>query len=351
MFSLNKKTKGLIGIACIDNGVTLGQCSWSKGLYTHAKLHRLEQNPRELTSDDWRSAVHNAGLAGSDCVVTLPPSMIHHQVLRLPEMNDVEIKEAASWEMSERFGIDRNKLQSEALRIGSGGDVLALAIELDELECILEPIYAAGLRPTKVEAQCVSISRTFSMLHRRQSDQGKVRSIFNFGLHDSSFIILDGDSMVFYKQLQHKQSDLLTAIESHTGVSQTQAKSMIEDARFAGGEPTICKAVRDATRSIHEEITTDIMKCLRHYGVTNRGPLSSCIYITGKGGWNQFLGELLSTACNQEVFVDLEAPHISQLGFESLSISGWHAVFGASLAMLSGKPARRGEDIQSKEAA
>ena len=351
MFAFNKKTKGLIGIACIDNGVTLGQCAWSKGQYAQPKVIRLERNPRELTSDDWRSAIHDAGLFGSDCVVTLPPSMIHHQVLRLPEMSDSEIKEAASWEMSERFGIDRNKLQSEAIRIGSGGDVLALAIELDELECILEPIYAAGLRPVKVEAQCVSISRTFSMLHRRQSDQGEVRSLFNFGVHDSSFIILDGDSMVFYKQLHHKQADLLSAIESHTGVSQAQAASMLEEARFDGGEPAICKAVRDATRSIHEEITTDIMKCLRHYGVTNRGPLSSRMYITGKGGWNQFLGELLSSACNQEICVDMQAPHVSQLGHKTLSVSGWHAVLGASLASLSGKPSRRGEDHQSKEAA
>lgn len=351
MFSFNKKTKGLIGIACIDNGVTLGQCAWSNGLYTHPKLIRLERNPRELTSDDWRSAIHDTGLSGSDCVVTLPPSMINHQVLRLPEMSESEIKEAASWEMSERFGIDRNKLQSEAIRIGSGGDVLALSIELDELECILEPIYAAGLRPIKVEAQCISISRTFSMLHRRQSDQGKVRSLFNFGLHDSSFIILDGDSMVFYKQLHHKQAELLGAIESHTGVSQNQAASMLEEARFDGGESAICKAVRDATRSIHEEITTDIMKCLRHYGVTNRGPLSTCIYITGKGGWNQFLGELLTTACNQEVCVDMQASHVSQLRHETLSVPGWHAVLGASLATLSGKPSRRGEDHQLKEAA
>ena len=351
MFAFNKKTKGLIGIACIDNGVTLGQCAWSKGKYTHPKVIRLERNPRELTSDDWRSAIHDAGLTGSDCVVTLPPSMIHHQVVRLPEMSDSEIKEAASWEMSERYGIDRNKLQSEAIRIGLGGDVLALAIELDELECILEPIYAAGLRPTKVEAQCVSISRTFSMLHRRQSDQGNVRSLFNFGMYDSSFIILDGDSIVFYKQLNHKHSDLLNAIESHTGVSQSQAASMLEEARFDGGEPAICKAVRDATRSIHEEITTDIMKCLRHYGVTNRGPLSSLMYITGKGGWNQFLGELLTTACNQDVFVDMQAPHVSRLDHETISVAGWHAVLGASLAMLITKPARRGEDYRLKEAA
>ena len=350
-FSFGKSMKGQVGIACIDGGVTLGQCGWSQGRYTNPKIFRLELNPRSFTSDDWRSAMHEAGMNGSDCVVSLPPSIIHHQILRLPEMTSVEIKEAASWEMSERFGIEHNKLQSEAIRIGNGGDVLAIAIENDELEGILDPIYAAGLRPTRVEAQCMSVSNTFSMLHRRQSDQGQVRSIFDFGSNDSSFLILDGDALVFFKQLSFNQGSLIEAIEKHTGVNEQQAGSMLENAKFEDGDTAISRAVRDATRAVHEEIATDIMKCLRHYGVTNRGPLSSLMYITGQSGWNQFIGELLANACNQSVFVDKQAPHISALPHSITSIPGWHVSFGASLSTLNAAPARRDDDQFSKEAA
>ena len=95
--------------------------------------------------------------------------------------------------------------------------------------------------------------------------------------------------IVFYKDINHRHADLLNAIQVHTGVSIDQAIRMFEESRFYGGESTISKAVRDSTRSIHKEIASEIVKYLRHYGVTNRGPKSSKIYITGKGGWNQFL--------------------------------------------------------------
>ncbi len=351
VFSFRKNTTGQIGITFNDGGVTIGQCSWKQGGYSNPVLHRVEKNPRDFTPDDWRTLICETSTTGSDCALSLPTSIAHHQVLRLPNMSDSELKEAASWEMADRLGADRSTLQIDAIPVGTGGDVLAIAIEQSVLSGLLNPLYAAGLRPTTIEPECISIARTFSMLHRRHSDQSIVRSVLDFGTNDSCFMVLAGDHLMFYKHFEHSGKMLVSAIESQTGVTTNQAKKMLDTSRFDDGDNDISKAVRDATRSTHEAIATDVMKCIRHYGVTNRGPLSSCTIITGSSGWNQHLANILSTACSQEIVAESDQKHVSKLPNTVTNTNGWHIALGVSLSNINSQKQRRGSDLNMGEAA
>lgn len=351
MFLKTKNTKGHIGIALHDGGVVIGQCSWKNGMYSHPQVAHIEQNPRCLTAECWRSFLNQSSMLGSECVISLPPSVAQHQVLRLPNMQTSELKEAASWEMADRLGVERNSLQMDAIPVGSGGDVLAIAIEQTMLTELLDPLYAAGMRPTVIEPSCISAARTLSMLHRRQSDGEIVRAVFDFGMHDSSFMVLAGDSLVFYKHLKHNGLQLIDSVASHTQVTKEQAKRMLENSKVNDIEDDVSKAVRDATRANHEAIATDAMKCIRHYGVTNRGPLSTKLIVTGSAGWNPYLAKALSDACSQKVVSDNAISHVHTLPAEVISIGGWHVALGASLACLSQRRKRRGSDVTIKEAA
>jgi Tfp pilus assembly PilM family ATPase len=348
MFSFKKNTNGQIGIAFYDGGVTIGQCAWKNGRYQHPNVKRIDANPREITAEKWQSYLNRASISGSDCVLSLPPSIAHHQVLRLPNMSVHELKEAAAWEMVDRLGIERSSLQFDAIPVGTGGDVLALAIEQQTLSSLLDPLYCAGLRPTAIEPLCYSVARTLSMLHRRQSDQSVVRCVLDFGMHDSAFMVLAGDTLVFYKHLEHNGTKLVEAIATHTDVTVDQAERMLSCSQNEE-DVDICKVVRDATRSIHESIATDAMKCVRHYGVTNRGPLSTKIIVTGSAGWNCNLAEVLSNSCSQEVFPDRESQHIRTLPSEIVDSNGWHAALGASLSSINQQ--RRVSDTSMKGAA
>ena len=350
-WSFGKTIKGQIGVAFIDGGLTIGQCNWRNGQYVSPKIYHVEQGAELFTSESYRDAIHEAKVSGSDCIVSLPSSILHHQILRLPEMQITELKEAVSWEMAERLGIKRNELQTDAIAIGKSGEVLGFAIEKNVLEGILDPMYAVGLRPTCIQANGISLCNTFSMLHRRESDQNQVRSILNFGSLNSSLLIIEGNRLAFFKSLSFKGVDLRESIKKHTGVTFSQATQMLDSTRVNNSDLEICKAVRDATRSFHEEIAVDVVKCLRHYGVTNRAPLSSCLCITGSEGCNQFLAEILSNACNQEVLADHQLDHINTVPNEILSIPGWNVVFGASLAKLHLSPKVRDNDAYSKAAA
>lgn len=346
-----KKSKGQIGIAYHDGGITIGQCDWKQGKYQHPFVFRVNKNPRELMSTDWRNIISLSAVVGSECSIALPPSLAHHQVLRLPNMTQSEIKEAASWEMADRIGVDRATLQMDAIPIGSGGDVLAIAIEQSTLSSLLDPMYEAGLQPTSIESQCIAVARTMSMLHRRQSDQSTVRSILDFGMNDSAFMVLAGDALMFYKHLDHCGNTLIESIATHTGVTVKQAKRMLEESGNPGQTDDISKAIRDATRATHDTIATDAMKCMRHYGVTNRGPLSTQLIITGSAGWNIHLANVLSVACNQEVVRDNDSKHIQSLPTAIQETNGWHISLGASLAELNATKQRRGSDQFVKEAA
>ncbi len=350
-FPFGNKNKGRIGIALYDSGVTIGQCSWKHGSYGNPSVHRLEQHPKELTASDWQNFINPSTVVGAECSISLPTDFAHHQVLRMPNMNMVESKEAAGWEMADRLGVDRSTLQIDAIQIGSGGDVLAIAIEQASLSSLLEPIYEAGFQPTSIEPQCVAIRRTMSMLHRRQSDQSIVRSVLEFGMEDSAFMVLAGDSLMFYKHLPYSGNTLIKAIASRTGVTIEQASGMLEQASGSQCNEKISKAVRDATRATHEAIATDAMKCIRHYGVTNRGPLSTQLVITGSAGWNSHLADVLQISCNQDVVPDVVLPHFSSLPSAILDTDGWHVALGSSLADLSTYQQRRGCDRPSKEAA
>jgi hypothetical protein len=188
------------------------------------------------------------------------------------------------------------------------------------------------------------------MLHRRNSDKNIIRSVFDFGMNDSAFMVLAGDSLVFYKYFDHCGNALIESIATHTGVTTSQALRMLEEQHGKSNED-INKAVRDATRGTHESIATDAMKCLRHYGVTNRGPLSSQILITGSAGWNENLAYILSTACNQDVVRDSDSQHLCSLPESITQIEGWHIALGASLSILHSTKGRRGSDGLVKEAA
>lgn len=350
-FPFLNQCKGQIGISFQKNDVTIGQCVWKQGRYAQATTFHIRINPSDLCRNSWREYMNRAGVSGTECVIALPPSMAHHHVLRLPNMESSEIKEAAAWEIADRLGMDRSLLALDAMPIGRGGEVLVVAIEYAAIASLLDPLYAAGLQPILVEPQCAAVSRTMSMLHRRQIDQSTVRSVFDFGKADSAFMVLAGDSLVFFKYLDHCGDDLIEAIAKHTGVTKEQAIGMLDGAKSSDEVSSIAQAVRDATRSKHESIGTDAMKCLRHYGVTNRGPLSSRTIITGSAGWNQHLSSVLASTCNQEVMPDTNLQHVQGLPMDVVSTDGWHVALGASLANINLNKQRRVSDFFSRDAA
>ncbi len=340
MFGFAQTMKGCIGIAMHATYATIGQCGWKKGDFLHPRVSSIENNPRNITSQDWRTAINEAGLTGSTCSVSFPPSILEHYVLQLPEMGKKELIEAVGWELADRIGCDRELLQIDAKRLGNSGDVLGVSIDQSTLTSILDPLYTAGLRPTMIEPSCYAVARVLSMRHRRSADRASVRAILDFSKDDSAMMVLAGDDAVFYKRLGYSGDSLIDAVSLHVGVTTDQATRMLAESDQETDE-AMSRAVRDATRSLHEQIARDAMKCLRHYGVTSRGPIPSELIVTGSAGWNRNLSEILETACNMTVFPDWDLGYIKDIAKITTRCFGWQAALGTSLSFCEGNDRRQ----------
>ena len=331
-FSLPQSPRGSIGIAFADGGATLGQATWNRGDLRVGGTCRIEGGPRDIASSQWRNAIAKAGFSGTACSIAIPAGMTHQHVVRIPAMSDAEMLEAASWELAERLGLDRDLLDTSATRLGEGGDVFAVAVERNLTESILEPLYAAGLRPTTMEPQAFAVARLMSMRHRRCADREDVRAVLDIGGCSSSMLVLCGDQVVFCRHLAHRGDAILDAVCAGLGVDDQRAMSIVE--RFAGEEDgadaDIEQAVRSATRPVHDAIVADVVACLRHYGVTSRGPAPTSLIITGSFGWNRHLAQSIATACNIEVARDSQLPWL-EAAADHATAPGWQAALGASL--------------------
>lgn len=145
-------------------------------------------------------------------------------------------------------------------------------------------------------------------------------------------LVLCGDQIVFCRHLAHRGDAILDAVSTGLGVDGRRAASIVE--RFAGEEDgadaDIEQAVRSATRPVHDAIVADVVACLRHYGVTSRGPAATSLIITGSFGWNRHLAQSIATACNVEVARDTQLPWL-EAAADHTAAPGWQAALGASL--------------------
>ena len=66
-----------------------------------------------------RGAFAAGGFTGRRCVVSLPRTEIRVQSVRLPSMPEEELRQAAVWEASQRFGFDRNAMEVDIIRTGA----------------------------------------------------------------------------------------------------------------------------------------------------------------------------------------------------------------------------------------
>lgn len=343
MFGFNRTMKGCIGIAIHSNGSTIAQCNWSKDGLVNPRTTFIELSPRNITAQDWRSSINAAGLTGSTCSVALPPSILDHHVLRLPNMDSGELAHAVGWELADRIGRDRELLQIDARCLGSGGDVLGVSIDKTTIAEILDPLYSAGLRPSVIEPSCFSIARILGMRHRRIADRSCIRAVLDFASDDSAMMVLAGDEPVFYKRLRYSGNSLIDAVSSFVGVNFQQATHMLQ-ASDQEADEAMSRAVREATRSIHEQIARDAMKCLRHYGVTSRGPAPEKLIVTGSSGWNRNLSAILETACNMTVSADWDIDYMNEVAWVNSDCPCWQTALGTSLCFGVTTDRRRDSD-------
>lgn len=306
-----------------------------------------------------RGAIGSGGFTGRKCVVSLPRTALRVQSVRLPRMPLEELRQAAAWEASQRFGFDRNAMEVDVIRTGAelqGGEnrqeVLLIVAPHDAMSTWLEPVMAAGLRPIAVETNFTALARAFSPHGPGGDGQNRVRVVVDVGASGSTVMILRGTQIAFCKPIAVGGDQFDRAVAEHLQIDITAAREL-RAARMAAAtgndsgtvttDPSIDRAGYDAVRPLLGSFCKQVILCIRYYGVAFRGHPPERLILTGGDGLEPRLGETLAEQCKIPVEHDDDGSLPDRLGEDIRRMlqrppgpSAWWAVAaGLSLRGLS----------------
>ncbi len=376
---------GSIGIDIQARGIKMLQLGEHRGelfvvgaAAVDVPVTEIEDDARSILTARIRGAFASGRFTGRRCVVSLPPQDICVQSARLPSMPDEELAQAAAWEASQRFGLDRSAMEVDFIRTSATvqgsedrEEVLLIVASHEAIHRRIDPFVAAGLRPRAVETSFTAIGRAFSRQCRREADLDQVRAVVEVSATHSTVMILRGCELAFCKVIatgaehfdqavaDHLQMDLSVARELRAARLASEATD--DSPRSSPDDPGTDRAVYEAIRPLLGGFVNEVLLCIRYYGVTFRGHPPDRIILTGSEAREPHLEEALADHCKiPVVFEDDGLPLgalVEQIHSQHLRHPGpagsWAVAAGLSLRGLSGKP-RAGKGSASarrKEAA
>ncbi len=306
-----------------------------------------------------RGAFAAGGFTGRRCVVCLPRNEIRIQSVRMPRMPLDELRQAAVWEASQRFGFDRNAMEVDVIRTGAElqgaenrEEVLLIAAPHESINAWLQPLMAAGLRPVALETHFTALARMFTATDPVDSAQKRVRVVVDVGASGSTVMITRDRHIAFCKSIDIGGDQFDRAVADHLQIDTAAARELRasrmaaatgQDAAPALNDPSIQRAEYDAVRPLLGDFAKEVVLCLRYYGVTFRGHPPERLILTGGDCLEPRLGETLADQCkipvaydDQRSMLDSLADGIRGVMQRPAGPSAWWAVAaGLSLRKLS----------------
>ncbi len=324
--------------------------------------------PKERLAEQLRAVLAAGGFTGRRCVVSLPRTGVHMQSVRLPAMPDAELRQAAVWEASQRFGIDRSEMEVDLVRTGAEiqsaenrQEVLLVAAAHHTINAWIEPILDAGLRPVAVETHFAALARTFGRPARAVGGRPEALAVVDVGASGATVLILRSEDIAFCKSIGIGGRHFDQAVAEHLQMEREAAREL-RAVRIAAAteppgarpvtDPSIDRAVYDAVRPLLASFAKEVVLCLSYYGVAFRGHPPRKLVLTGGDGLEPRLAETLSRQCKIDVALDDAAgPVAPVLGRIQAMLRGaagpsawWSVAAGSSLRGVAARrrhPARR----------
>ena len=371
---------GLVGIDIGARAIKLLQLrEHSRGLRVvgagRVDVHETGSDGAGTLVEQLRGAFAAGGFTGRRCVVCLPRNEIRVQSVRMPRMPDEELRQAAVWEASQRFGFDRSAMEVDVIRTGAElqgaenrEEILLIAAPHESINAWLQPVMAAGLRPVALETHFTALARMFTGMDPVNSAQKRVRVVVDVGASGSTVMITRDRHIAFCKSIDIGGDQFDRAVADHLQIDTAVARELRasrmaaatgQDVAPALNDPSIQRAEYDAVRPLLGNFAKEVVLCLRYYGVTFRGHPPEQLILTGGDCLEPRLGETLADQCQIPVTYDDERSMLDSLADGIRGVlqrpagpSAWWAVAaGLSLRKLSLNRIRQAGAESGREAA
>ena len=250
-------------------------------------------------------AMSSGDFKGNRVVTSLPARHVIYKNIRIPVMPPNEIKQAVSWEASDRLHLSLDDVELQYLNVGevrqgneSKQEIIVLAAKKQAIKEHLRILEKCNLIPFAVETAPSALSRWAKYLQSsEQTDEASV--ILDLGYDSSKILICRQGRVLFYKQLDSAGRQINESLATKLKMNLRD----VDDSRIAMNRPALINdselgeedsnvepaidetkvqpTLVESMRQISTELTREISLCLRYFCVTFRGHRPERAWVTG----------------------------------------------------------------------
>ena len=209
---LSVEQEDVVGVDITPGCIRLAQLSGGDDEWVLAKLgYKYIEDATDINSvkdlsehyiNKLTQLVTSAKITTTNAAVSIPVSSAIIKVVTLPLMSDEELQEAVDtnslWENAVQLtdNLDEYSIFWQVLKRDTAEnqmDLLFVASKLDDIDCYLDIVRQAGLKPVIVDVRCFAIRNALEL--RKDLTKGDAPiAILEFGIQEDYILILHEDS-------------------------------------------------------------------------------------------------------------------------------------------------------------
>jgi len=257
---------------------------------------------------------------GKNVVSCLPCGDIKITSLRLTEAEGERIEHALRREVVHRFGLDPDKDAMDYIVAGNvrqgdeiKNELILFATNNEIVKNHIEMLEMAGLRPVAIDTIPCALFRSFERSLRRQEDREHAVIFIDVGSCYTTVVFARDGEICFVKQIKIGAGNFNHEVASKLGINDNEAEilrgelqaeysisipksnsakqTLIENKQKI--EASTRQVMIDAMSKIADELAHEISLCLRYYTVTFRGRRIERAILTGGGGYEKILLDVM----------------------------------------------------------
>ncbi len=238
---------------------------------------------------------------GRNAVSVLSAEDLQITSLRLMEAEPLQVDKALRKEAAQRFNLDADVDAIDYLLAGSvrqddevKNEYIVLAAKAATVENHISLLEEAGLQPVGIDVAPCALFRSFERSLRREEDKQRTVIFVDVGYRYTTVVFARNGEICLAKQMPFGTARLDEEIASKLEVGVGDAESVrLRLQREESMEEGTRQLVTDAIVSASEQLAKELSLCLRYHTVTFRGKRVERAVVTGGGGKEKLLLDVL----------------------------------------------------------
>ncbi|MCA9252681.1 MAG: pilus assembly protein PilM [Phycisphaerae bacterium] len=280
--------------------------------HAHIDVSPTDVEDENRVFEHVKSILGVRGFVGRNVAICIPDRALEIKNMRMPQMPESELTEAALFEARERFVNLRNGYMIRALPAGIVGadsnaqqELIVLAAPEQTIETRLKSMMNLGVQVTSIEPTATAFFRPYEQSLRRSSDANVPNAFVDFGEWNTRVLISCGDEIAFLKVCPIGGSHLDAVISKDLVMptpDATKARLRLQTSSEAQESDGVIAATRGAIKPVIEQLAKEVALCLRYYSVTFRAERPEHVTIAGESA-NPVVADLISESLQVPVHV------------------------------------------------